>query len=56
MRAPAGMPGIAFTYEMDGREHIAINGTSYPIPGYQCGSTGAIAWDVWSVVVCVIRA
>ena len=37
MRAPTGMPGIAFTYEMDGREHIAINGTAYPIPGSIAG-------------------
>jgi len=31
--APTGMPGIAFTYEMDGREHISVNHTLSPIPG-----------------------
>ena len=31
--APKGMPGIAFTYEMDGQTHITVFGDSYPIPG-----------------------
>jgi len=32
-QAPVGMPGIAFTYEMDGDKGVAVNGTTYPIPG-----------------------
>lgn len=31
--APKGMPGIAFTYEMDGMQHLSANGTGVPIPG-----------------------
>lgn len=31
--APIDMPGIAFTYEMDGMVDIAVAGSSYPIPG-----------------------
>lgn len=31
--APEGMPGIAFTYEMDGQTLVKVFGDSYPIPG-----------------------
>jgi len=31
--APVGMPGIAFTYELDGQVQINVFGESYPIPG-----------------------
>lgn len=31
--APHGMPGIAFTYEMDGQTKVKVFGDVYPIPG-----------------------
>eukprot|EP01047_Picozoa_sp_COSAG01_P031630 COSAG01_NODE_2252_length_8074_cov_37.778809_6_plen_207_part_00 len=31
--APLGMPGIAFTYELDGMQRLCANGTCIPIPG-----------------------
>lgn len=31
--APAGMPGIAFTYELDGKTQVAVFGEEHPIPG-----------------------
>ena len=31
--APKGMPGIAFTYEMDGQTEVGVFGRNYKIPG-----------------------
>ena len=44
--APAGMPGIAFTYEMDGRTHVAVNHTNSPIPGPDVPAPGNTS-DLW---------
>jgi len=31
--APTGMPGIAFTYELDGKTEVSVFGDAHPIPG-----------------------
>ena len=35
--APAGMPPLAFTYEMDGRTDVCAFGVCHPIPGSETG-------------------
>lgn len=38
--APDGMPGIAFTYELDGQTTISVFGETAPIPGPLGGKGG----------------